>query len=156
MKLIKHILLATDGSENALHAASFAADIARMLGAEMTIATVHNEDAAMLEAIGPSVWPAAVPFSSIDPAEIRHAVEKDAAKTIIAPAAEACADRVRLRPSVQLWGLSAEQICQWAEDNNVDWIFCGTRGRSGFSRLLLGSVSSQIASHAPCPVTLVR
>ncbi len=156
MKLIKHVLLATDGSENALHAASFAADMARMVGAEMTIMTVHNEDAIMLNAMGPALWPGTVPYSAMQPEEIRSAVEANGDETIIAPTAQACSDRAQLRPSVQLWGHAAEEICRWAGDNDVDIIFLGTRGRSSFTKLLLGGVSSQVASHAPCPVTLVR
>jgi nucleotide-binding universal stress UspA family protein len=47
-------------------------------------------------------------------------------------------------------------VVQYAERENIDLIVVGTRGRSGFKRLLLGSTASGIVTHAHCPVMVVR
>jgi nucleotide-binding universal stress UspA family protein len=47
-------------------------------------------------------------------------------------------------------------ILEYAEEKNIDLIVVGTRGRSGFKRLLLGSVASSVVSYAHCPVMIVK
>jgi len=152
---ISKILLATDGSEGALHAAAFTAALAAPLGASVTILTVHDNDDLMLHAMGPAVWPAAVPDLSLDIEAIKAATEKQALETTIADTKKALGDYSNTEV-VQIWGHSAETICDYAATGNFDLIVLGSRGRSMFARLLLGSVSTQVAHHAPCPVTIVH
>ena len=47
-------------------------------------------------------------------------------------------------------------ITEFAKKERADLIVVGTRGLSGFKKLLPGSVSSGIATHAPCSVLVVR
>jgi nucleotide-binding universal stress UspA family protein len=53
-------------------------------------------------------------------------------------------------------GHPAEQIIYHADQRHADLIVVGDRGRSKFSRLLLGSVSKQVTEHAGRPVLVVR
>ena len=52
-------------------------------------------------------------------------------------------------------GNAANEIVQYAEDNNVDLIVLGSHGRHGV-KLLLGSTANAVLHHAPCDVLAVR
>lgn len=47
-------------------------------------------------------------------------------------------------------------ILEYAENENTDLIIIGTRGVTGFKRILLGSVASGIVTYAHCPVLVIR
>jgi nucleotide-binding universal stress UspA family protein len=54
------------------------------------------------------------------------------------------------------WGDPGEQILQYAEAHGVDLIVCGTHGRCGWNRVLMGSVAERVVRLAPCPVLTVH
>jgi nucleotide-binding universal stress UspA family protein len=53
-------------------------------------------------------------------------------------------------------GRANEVILQFAEANQIDLIVICTRGRSGLSRWLMGSVADRVVRGARVPVLLVR
>ena len=56
------------------------------------------------------------------------------------------------------WGPNrpADAILDYVEANDVDHVIMGSHGRSGISRILLGSVAEIVARRSPAPVTVVR
>lgn len=53
-------------------------------------------------------------------------------------------------------GVAAEKICETARQEHADLIVMGSHGRSGLSRLLVGSVAESVMRHARCPVLVVK
>lgn len=53
-------------------------------------------------------------------------------------------------------GPSTQAILEGAEEFGADLIVMGTHGRSGFRRLVLGSVTEEVLRKAPCPVLTVK
>ena len=50
----------------------------------------------------------------------------------------------------------AATIVEYAESENVDLIIVGSRGRTGFKKMLIGSVSLEVVKYAHCSVLVKR
>lgn len=55
-----------------------------------------------------------------------------------------------------LSGIPAERIVEEAETVDASQIVMGTHGRSGFARMMTGSVAETVIRHTERPVTLIR
>ena len=76
--------------------------------------------------------------------ELLESAEEEAA----AVGATITTDWVQGRPS--------RALIEYAEDHDVDHIVVGSQGRTGLSRLLLGSVAETVVRRSPVPVTVAR
>jgi len=50
----------------------------------------------------------------------------------------------------------SDEIVRYAKEKDVDLIVVGTKGRSGMSKALLGSVASKVVTYSSCSVLVVR
>jgi universal stress protein A len=55
-----------------------------------------------------------------------------------------------------LMGLPVDEILKFAERESIDLIVMATHGRSGLTRLLMGSVAEGVMRKAACPVLIVK
>ena len=87
-----------------------------------------------------------------------QAYEQATGETLVRLAVDlAKAADVRVRSDVQEpHGSIVEGITDCSLGEHVDLIVMGTRGLSGSKKLVIGSVSSGLVSHAYCPVLVVR
>ena len=154
MEPIRHLLLATDGSEGSLAAAGLAGFLARDCNARVSIVSVHSEAALLLPGITDAALPGSAPFAVFPRKEAKQHVEKATTEHIFPDAERTLGFVPGGVEKYQLWGHTTEEICNFAAENNVNMIIVGRRGQASFKNLLLGGISSQLVAHAPCAVAV--
>src|SRR3954451_19111671 len=139
------IVCGVDGSEQAGHAASAALRLADRLGAQLTLVHVTpTRSAAPVDRFPYGVDPGAVTRST----ELAFSEAEDAFNSLSSDVATASLEReVRL-------GEPAAVLAQVAADCDAALIVVGSRGRGAWRSAVLGSVSSDLARLAPCPVMI--
>jgi nucleotide-binding universal stress UspA family protein len=147
-----HILIATDGSEQAREAArfvrkSFTSDV---IGRITLVAVVRPPSSVLLTmGLGAGVISAEA-WQELDAASRRAAEEALArAHTLLDPLTPQVEQQIR-------HGLPADEIINAAHDLGVDLIVMGNRGWGEVRSVLLGSVSERVLHLAHCPVLIVR
>lgn len=91
----------------------------------------------------------------VDAGQIKQYHQDEGMKALESARAVLAAENIAYEHHVFI-GDPAEVIARFAQEQSCDEIIVGTRGHSGVSGLLLGSVASKIIHHAPVPVVLVK
>jgi nucleotide-binding universal stress UspA family protein len=142
------ILVAVDGSEISMDAADYGIEMAKKDKALLIALTVSH--ISLSSSIG---FPH--PPNEIKQAKGRHELEAKQWFTRINENAEQ--NNVELKTELIEREMSIEaEIVEYAEREGIDLIIIGTKGRSGFKKLLLGSVALGVVNYATCPVMVVR
>jgi nucleotide-binding universal stress UspA family protein len=141
------ILVAVDGSETSMDAADHAIDLAKMYNAELTALTVSH--------ISLSSYGLAAPPDAIKQRKEKHEIESKRWFDELNQSARR--NNIQFKTELIDSQMSIEgAIVEYAEENGIDLIILGTRGRSGIKKLLLGSVASGVISYATCAIMVVK
>lgn len=139
------VLLATDGSPDAILAARRAVDLAKAFGSELHVVHVvpvsNPYHLVGEDAEGPSLY-------EEDERRVRELLDREVEriKTM----------GVKVRKAHLKTGEPDAEIIALGEELDVDTIVLGSRGLGPLARMPIGSVSSSVVSHAHCPVLVVR
>lgn len=144
MTIPRIILVATDFTQCADVALSYAADLASKLDA-----TLHLVHAVSIPAVG-------IPEVGVAYASITMESTVKEAQSALDARAEQYRPRVSMAPVRIEIGDPRDAIDSVAELIAADLIVMGTHGRRGVRRLLLGSVAESVVRSAPCPVLTIR
>ncbi len=124
--MFTHLLVPLDGSAESVAAVTQACTVARLTGASMTLLRVYSGGSPTAETM-----------------EFLHA------------AAAQCGDASEKIDVAALSGNPAEVILAQVGERQADLVVMRTRGRSGLSRAVLGSVAESIVTRSPTPVLLL-
>ena len=144
MIAINRILCPVDLSDCSRHGFDHAAAIARWYGASITI--LHVFETVPVAAYAPG---AGSPGAVLTPPE-RAGVLVDLERMAAAETRDGLSITIR-----RAEGHAHAEILSASMEMNPDLLVIGTHGRSGFQRLILGSVTEKVLRRAPCPVLSV-
>lgn len=149
-EMYKHILIATDGSELAAKGLAHGGQLAKHVGAKVTIVTVTE------------------PWSALEMATLAHSGHSDIIQDFEKAAREQ-ATRILDAAVKALEGAGvevdtvhiadshpAEGILRAAKEKGCDLIVMASHGRRGIRRLVLGSQTTEVVAHSEIPVLVIR
>lgn len=145
----KTILVPHDFSSCANHAAAMARDVAKSHGARLIL--LHVADLPL----GLDEDAIVVPREGAGPIRARDLALGGAREHLDDLAARLRKDGVDVTPVVVI-GDVVDEILGTARREAADLIVMGTHGRTGLSRLVVGSVTEKVVRQAPVPVLTLR
>jgi nucleotide-binding universal stress UspA family protein len=147
MKLaVSKVLVGIDGSDHSFRAAQYALDISKKYVAKLIAVTV-------------TYMPAKSRMSQQEAIEVGAGLsEMDKAKTWFESFTQSAREnKIDLKTELVNSQRPVDYvILEYAEKEGIDLIVIGTRGRSGLSKIVLGSVASRIVTYSHFPVLVVK
>ena len=141
------ILIANDGSELSDKALLHGLDLAKTLGAKVTVVHVTEPWTSAVS----GEWALAFPVEEYEKTAAANAQE------VLGRAAEEAQRRSVPCDTVHVQDqFAAQGIVEEAKTRNCDLIVMASHGRRGFARFLLGSEAARVLTHSPVAVLVVK
>ena len=145
--MYKHILLTTDGSELADKSLRHGMVLAATLGARVTVLTVIKP----LHTVAPSEVMIALPPAEYEKGAQKHADEiLERASEAAKQSGVACTTRCATDDE------PSKVIIDTASSAGCDLIVMGSHGRTGLTKLVLGSETQKVLAQTSVPVLVTR
>jgi nucleotide-binding universal stress UspA family protein len=148
---ISRILVAVDGSEESMLAADCAIEMAKNNNAELIALNVIDIK---------YLYSSSYVWRPVSPDTIKSIVknqEEDSQRWLAIIREKANDNKIKLRTEFIIDPTSiVGAIVEYAERENMDLLVIGSRGLTGFKKLLVGSVASGVVTYAHCPVMVVK
>ena len=135
------VLVATDGSEHSMKAVRRGLELAEKEGAEITLMSIALYSREDLDEMPPS---------------IQEKLDAQAASSLKKAKALFDEKGIKVEAVLAAGYVPANSIIKKAEEGKFDRILMGSKGISGFERLLIGSTAAKVVANAPCTVTVIR
>jgi nucleotide-binding universal stress UspA family protein len=148
------ILVTVDGSNESMDAADYAIAMAKKEDNNTQLIALHVLFSQLGYAYSTNLFGLVTP-SSIN--ELLKDAKHEAQQWFDKIKEKMYENDIQLKTEVVVSSTSVvAAIVDYAEHENVDLIVIGSRGRSGFKKLLLGSTASGVVTYATCPVLVVK
>ena len=146
------ILIPTDGSKSSLNAVKYAAKLASSLRTKNTITLINVHDEAGLLYADQF---AGVPNVSLNLEDMHDYLLEMSRKEL--KSAQKILDKANVKHDMIIGiGRISDEIIEVANKDKYDLIIMGSKGRSAFADLLVGSVAQRVLHSAKQPVLLVK
>lgn len=139
------ILVSVDGSKYALEAVRMVSDLAKAMGAQVTLMTVT-----------PSIADTEVEYTARERASLERKVTAYGERALEEAMGLVTKGGLSAKTALISSNSVADAILSTAKKGKFDLIVIGSRGLGATARFIMGGVASRVVNHAPCSVLVVR
>jgi nucleotide-binding universal stress UspA family protein len=149
------LIVATDGSELAIHAAHAGLALAKPADRVLVVSVTDSADPSLADdATGHAS--ATMTTEEVEAQQREASAQAHAAVGTTAEALRRSASTPLPLETLVIEGDPGPALCRLAAEVDAAALIVGSRGRGGLRRALMGSVSDYVVRHAACPVVVSR